>query len=228
MSETVPRKRVIVMGKGALALRVARWFAGRTEYALERIVPVVPEPAWADSLIEWAESAGIAYVETGSYRDIPSIDTPSWRVDLLFSVFYDRILPGWFIARCGRILNIHNAPLPRYRGVSPINWALKNGERKHGVTIHEITTEVDAGPIVSQVEFSIYPEFDEVIDVYARALEFGWALFEQTMPILDKITAQPQDEKLATMYSRHQDALLGDRRDFTRSASLHEPTSSRE
>ena len=41
-----------------------------------------------------------------------------------------------FIDSCKNIINLHNSPLPKYRGVRPINWALKNGEHSHGVTIH--------------------------------------------------------------------------------------------
>src|SRR5204862_5498551 len=99
---------------------------------------------------------------------------------------------------------------PKYRGVSPINSALKNGERMHGVTIHEITPGIDDGPIVAQVLFSIYPEHDEVVDVYDRALEYGWTLFEQTMPNLDRIEAEPQDEAEATYYSLTDNELLAE------------------
>ena len=103
--------------------------------------------------------------------------------------------------------------------MNPINWALKNGERSHGVTIHEISPGVDDGPIVAQVRYSIYPEFDEVVDVYERALEYGWTLFEQTMPLLDSIEAMPQDESRATTYTTREAELLGERRGFTRELS---------
>ena len=215
-------KTVIVMGKGTLAIRVADWFLKHPEYQLRQTVPVIPEPAWTESFISWAESVDVSYVPSGAFADLHGVQEEAWKVDLVLSVTYDRILPDWFIVKCGRVLNIHNSPLPRYRGVSPINWALKNGERKHGVTIHEITTGIDSGPIVAQVEFSIYPEFDEVIDVYRRALAYGWVLFEQTMPVLDRIEARPQDETVATYHSREDDRLLGDRRDFTRAASRRE------
>jgi methionyl-tRNA formyltransferase len=82
-----------------------------------------------------------------------------------------------------------------------------------------MTPGIDDGPIVAQILYSIYPEFDEVIDVYRRALVYGRALFEQTMPNLQKIVAQPQDETLATYYSRRDDDELGNRRNFTRAES---------
>jgi hypothetical protein len=59
-----------------------------------------------------------------------------------------------------------------------------------------------------------------VLDVYSRALEYGWVLFSQTMPILDRIRATPQDDALATYYRRADHELLGERSGFTRELSL--------
>lgn len=209
--------RTIVLGKGTLAIQVAEWFRTSTEHELVQVVPVIPEPEWTDSLLTWAHGHGVRAVESGRYDDIEGVHDADWGIDLAFSVFYDKIIRPSFISRCGRILNLHNSPLPRYRGVSPINWALKNGERQHGVTIHEVTPGIDDGPIVAQLEYSIYPEIDEVEDAYRRALHYGRVLFEQTMPILDRIEPTPQDESAATYYGAVQNELLGERRNFRRS-----------
>jgi len=209
-------RTAVVLGKGPLAIRVAEWLRTNEDWELMRVVPVMPEPEWTDSFAAWAAGNGVPRVQSGNYADLGA---PEGRVaDLGISVFYDRILAADFIAGFGRILNIHNGPLPRYRGVSPINWALKNGERSHGVTIHEISPGIDDGPIVAQATYSIYPE-DEVEEVYRRALAFGWTLFEQTMPILDRIKAVPQDEALATYFSAAENELLGERRSFSRAVS---------
>jgi methionyl-tRNA formyltransferase len=215
-------RTAVVLGKGTLAIRVAEWFHREDDWRLMHVVPVVPEPAWTDSLAEWAARNDVPQVESGDYADLAPTGGIA-TADLAVSVFYDRILPAELIACFGRALNIHNGPLPRYRGVSPINWALKNGERSHGVTIHEIAPGIDEGPVVAQLTYSIYPERDEVEDVYRRALAFGWVLFEQTMPILDRIEATPQDERLATYYSAADNGRLGERRSFTRRASESQP-----
>jgi methionyl-tRNA formyltransferase len=213
-------QNVILMGKGDLAIRVGEWFLQSPKYRLAAVVPVMPEPGWAPSLASWAKSRNVPIVESGHYRDIPEVSTPSWRTSLVVSVFYDKIIKEWFITKCDRIINLHNGPLPKYRGVSPINWALKNGEQEHGVTIHEITPGIDDGPVIGQVKYSIYPEFDEVIDVYHRALEYGWTLFQQTLPLLDRIAARPQVESQASYYNKTQDHLLGERKNFTKEQSL--------
>lgn len=219
MSST-DKKTVILLGKGDLAIRVASWFLESEKYELVAVVPVMPEPTWAPSLAKWAKAHNIPIVASGHYRDLPGVTNAEWSVDLAMSVFYDKIIKAWFIDKCKKIINLHNGPLPKYRGVSPINWALKNEEVEHGVTIHEITPGIDDGAILGQVKYSIYPKFDEVIDVYKRSLEYGWTLFQQTLPLVEKIQPRKQDEAEATYYNKGDNARLEERSGFTREASL--------
>lgn len=215
-------KNVVLLGKGELAIRVAEWFLQSEKYRLATIVPVMPEPSWAPSLGEWAVRNGVPVVQSGHYKDLPDVHENDWETDLAVSIFYDKIIKAWFIDKCRKIINLHNGPLPKYRGVSPINWALKNEEVEHGVTIHEITPGIDDGAVIGQVKYSIYPRFDEVIDVYKRSLEYGWTLFQQTAPLLDKIQARPQDSSQATYYSKLENPQLGERSGFTREQSQRE------
>jgi methionyl-tRNA formyltransferase len=217
---------VIVLGKGDLGIRVADWFLKSSDYKLQAVVPVIPEPSWTSSFQSWARANNIPIVETGHYRDIESASQEDWNVDLAVSIFYDKIIKEWFIKKCKRILNLHNGPLPKYRGYSPINWALKNNEIEHGITIHEITPGIDDGPVISQLKYSIYPEFDEVIDVYKRSIEYGWTLFQQTMPLLPKIEARQQVHSEASYYCSAQNHLLEERRFFRKEDSLASKNSS--
>jgi methionyl-tRNA formyltransferase len=204
--------QVALFGKSDLAIRVGRWLVESPDHELMWVVPVMPEPSWTGSLVTWAEAAGVAVVPSGRWQDLPADFAP----DLAVSIFCHQIFPPPFIARCGRILNLHNSALPRYRGMAPINWALRNGEREHGVTLHEVTAEIDAGPIVDQLVYPIDPERDEVIDVYRRALEHGWTLMARSLPRLASLEGRPQDEALATYHTARDSERLGDRRWFTR------------
>jgi methionyl-tRNA formyltransferase len=211
---------VILLGKGELGIRVANWFRNSADFKLSAVVPAIPEPSWAPSLRAWAVERHVDVIESGHFQDLPGVRDDNWSVDLAVSIFYDRIIKEWFIRKCRRILNLHNGPLPKYRGVSPINWALKNEELEHGLTIHEITPGIDDGAIIGQLKYSIYPQFDEVRDVYNRSIEYGWVLFQQTMPLIGKIKPREQDHALATYYNKQQNSLLGERKHFTREQSL--------
>ena len=207
--------RVLILGKGELAIKICEWFSKSSDYELCSVVPVIPEPVWTESLSLWAKQNNIPLVESGHYKDLDLEE-----IDLAMSVFYDKIIQSNFIDKCKRIINLHNSPLPKYRGISPINWALKDGCNEHGVTIHEITAGVDNGSIISQIKYSIYPEFEEVIDVYKKSLKFAYVLFENTISIIDEIVPIKQNEEEASLHHFSENNLLKERRDFTKEISL--------
>ncbi len=213
-TDTGMKKRIVVLGKGDLSGKVAQWFLEHSEYELVAVVPNQPPSFWTLRLEEWAKERGVPVVASGLTKDVP--EGP---IDLAVSVTYDKIIKTDFIARCGRIINIHNGPLPKYRGVNPVNWALKNGEKEHGVTMHEITPGIDDGPVIAQRMFAIDPEKDEVVDVYKRCLEEGWELFLETMPNFWDIMPVPQNESAATHYTGKDFDKLDERSYFTREES---------
>lgn len=203
------KKNVIVLGKGTLAIKVANWFNLSPTYSLIGVVPQIPEPSWTESLAVWGRDHNIFVVESGDYKDF--LVENKKHIHLVVSVFYDKIIKNDLITCADKLINIHNSPLPKYRGVKPIHWALKNNEKTHGVTIHEITKGIDDGPIISQLNYSIFPELEEVIDVYKKSIKFAWLLFEETIPYIWNIVPVNQNEEFATYYSKKDDSALGDR-----------------
>ena len=84
--------------------------------------------------------------------------------DLAIVVSYGKILPAELLEiPKHKFLNIHPSLLPKYRGASPIQFALLNGEKKTGVSIIQVTSEVDAGPIISQEEMFIRSDDDYLL-----------------------------------------------------------------
>lgn len=77
---------------------------------------------------------------------------------------WGKIFKDEFLSRFhGRILNMHTAPLPRYRGAGGFSWQVMHNERNVTVTIHQMVREIDAGSILFQEtaaldEEKIYPE----------------------------------------------------------------------
>jgi methionyl-tRNA formyltransferase len=57
----------------------------------------------------------------------------------------------------GRILNLHPAPLPRFRGPDPLYWQLVLGEPHGAVSVHYVTPEIDGGHLLAQERFAIEP-----------------------------------------------------------------------
>lgn len=78
--------------------------------------------------------------------------------DILCLAGFMRVLTGDFVRRWeGRMLNIHPSLLPKYRGLHTHARALEAGEREHGCTVHEVTAELDDGPILGQARVPVQP-----------------------------------------------------------------------
>jgi methionyl-tRNA formyltransferase len=54
--------------------------------------------------------------------------------------------------------NLHPGPLPRYAGLNSVCWAIYRGEKEHGVTLHKMVPEIDAGPIVYRESVAVGSE----------------------------------------------------------------------
>ncbi|MCZ7677190.1 MAG: phosphoribosylglycinamide formyltransferase [Roseovarius sp.] len=81
-----------------------------------------------------------------------------------------RILTPGFVARWrGRMLNIHPSLLPKYPGLDTHARALAAGDAEAGCTVHEVTAELDAGPILGQARVRVAPD-DTPDSLAARVL----------------------------------------------------------
>lgn len=79
---------------------------------------------------------------------------------------YNRILrPD--VLQLSRFVNVHYAPLPRYRGRACVNWAIINGESHTAITVHELVPQLDAGAVLFQQKLPIGPD-DTVGELYDR------------------------------------------------------------
>lgn len=97
------------------------------------------------------------------------------------------------------VLNVHPSALPKYRGPSPVPWAIRNGDLCMGITIHRMTERIDAGPVLAQVDGLPIPEHVTAPDI--------WNLMRGALPSLLGAAferavygdpGEPQDEQAAT------------------------------
>ena len=78
--------------------------------------------------------------------------------DILCLAGFMRILTPAFICHFeGRMLNIHPSLLPKYPGLHTHQRALEAGDTEAGCTVHEVTAELDAGPILGQARVAVQP-----------------------------------------------------------------------
>ncbi|HHC29275.1 MAG TPA: phosphoribosylglycinamide formyltransferase, partial [Rhodobacterales bacterium] len=80
------------------------------------------------------------------------------RPDIICLAGFMRILTPEFTARwSGKLLNIHPSLLPKYRGLHTHARAIEAGDKEAGCTVHEVTAELDGGPILGQARVAIEP-----------------------------------------------------------------------
>lgn len=97
------------------------------------------------------------------------------QVDVAVLAGYDQVLrPAYFSAFRGRTVNIHPSLLPAHGGVGMVGEAvhrsvLAAGDRETGCTVHEVTDELDAGPILAQARVRVMPG-DDVSTLAQRVL----------------------------------------------------------
>ncbi|MBE6380115.1 MAG: bifunctional UDP-4-amino-4-deoxy-L-arabinose formyltransferase/UDP-glucuronic acid oxidase ArnA [Lentisphaerae bacterium] len=138
--------------------------------------------------------------------------------DVIFSFYYRNMVkqPILDIPAQG-CLNLHGSLLPKYRGRVPLNWAIVNGEKTTGVTLHYMTNKADAGDIVAQQEIAI-DDLDTAKDLHLKAADAARDMLKKTLPAIIAGTAPrtPQNEAEATKFGGRKpaDGLI----DWTKSA----------
>jgi phosphoribosylglycinamide formyltransferase 1 len=92
------------------------------------------------------------------------------RPDVICLAGFMRILTPDFVRQFeGRMLNIHPSLLPKYSGLHTHRRALEAGDTEVGCTVHEVTADLDAGPILGQARVPVLPG-DAEADLVARVL----------------------------------------------------------
>ena len=148
----------------------------------------------------FAEENGIPVYQPRRIRKAPNaLDRLSQvEPDINIVVAYGQIIPDpiIYLPRFNSI-NIHFSLLPKYRGASPVQWALLNGETETGVTIFELNSRMDEGDILSQKQVEIHPE-ETSAELEERLAQSGSGLLLNTIKDLPQITSQSQDHNTAT------------------------------
>jgi phosphoribosylglycinamide formyltransferase 1 len=151
------RAAVLVSGRGAnmTALIAA---AKRADYPAEIALVLSNRPDAA--ALDRARDSGIptAVVDHTLYgKDREAFERAveavleNHRIELVCLAGFMRLFTPWLVTRwTGRMLNIHPALLPAFRGLHTHERALEAGVKIHGATVHFVVPEVDSGPIVAQ------------------------------------------------------------------------------
>lgn len=138
--------------------------------------------------------------------------------DIMVTCAYGQILDQRLLDLTpGGVLNVHASLLPAYRGSSPIQWAVINGEEVTGITVMKTALGIDTGDILLQKEVRILPE-ETAGELFDRLAVAGGEAIAEALALVEsgKAVFTPQNESEAShypMFSRESGKL-----DFSRSA----------
>ena len=127
------------------------------------IIGVLSDKADAAGL-KYAEDAGLntAIVERGAFASKADHEAAiqgaleEWDAELLALAGFMRVLSADFVrAWPQKIINIHPSLLPKYKGLDTHARALEAGDKKHGCSVHYVTADLDAGPVIMQAEIDV-------------------------------------------------------------------------
>jgi methionyl-tRNA formyltransferase len=144
----------------------------------------------------FAEKNNIACLKPEKVGELKELE----KFDLAIVVAYGKILPEKIInsPKLGSI-NIHYSLLPKYRGASPVESAILNGDMETGVSIQKMAFKMDTGDILAQEKVPIDPD-EKAPDLRKRLIKIGGELLLKTLPdlIAGKIKPIQQNESEAT------------------------------
>lgn len=133
-------------------------------------------------------------------KKISANDLVPYQTELGILVAYGQIISVDILAnfKLG-IINLHPSLLPKYRGPSPMQYALLNNEKITGISLIKLEKGLDSGPILAQKEISIDPD-DDYQSLSDKLSMLGANLLIDTIPryIQNQIKLIPQDQNQAT------------------------------
>lgn len=158
------RVAILISGGGSNMLRLVEDMTG--DHPARPVLVASNDPEAAG--LQKAAAKGIATAAV-NHRDFPK-DRAGFEAALLEPLLaaspdiiclagFMRILTPGFVTRfSGRMLNIHPSLLPKYQGLDTHARAIAAGDAEAGATVHEVTPELDSGPILGQVRVPVRPD----------------------------------------------------------------------
>ncbi len=168
-------------------------------FNIQAVITEKPKPSGREKTLSDSPVAKIAklfnkkLIETDNIKEFSDFD-------LLICSDFGQIIPSDILNKA-RIMsiNIHPSLLPKYRGPSPIQTAILQGEKETGVSIIKMTPKIDEGPVLVQETIEIWPS-DDANSLKKRLSNLSLQMLINLLPKLqqEKIEVIPQDNAKAT------------------------------
>lgn len=224
----MPRPRTVFLGSDAISLPLLDWLVGPEGSALVELTAIYTQPdrpvgrgqkVQANAIKQWALARGLPVHQPEKLTPEVLADYEASGPELALVMAYGHILRDDFIAtpRLGTY-NFHASLLPKYRGASPIQTSVANGEAETGVSFMRIVRRLDAGPAADREAVRI-DQLDTALEIEQKLAAACAPLLARVLPRLlaGKLEFVEQNDAEATFCRKltKDDAAL----DFSASAA---------
>ncbi|MGE5298169.1 MAG: methionyl-tRNA formyltransferase [Acidobacteriaceae bacterium] len=196
-------KKLIFIGTSEFGLPALE--KARESFELVSIVTQTDKPSGRKKISTpspvkvWAESQNLSLLQPKKIIEAEQ-ELAKLNPDLILVASYGQILPKkiLLLPKCGCV-NIHPSLLPKYRGPTPIQTALLNGDKETGVCLIQMDEKMDHGPIIATKTVPIFPD-DDFSSLMKKLAEAGAGLVSENLLNFaeSKIVPKEQDESKAT------------------------------
>jgi len=179
---------LLISGRGSNAMAII-------DAAASGILPVPVRAVIADGAASGLKPAAAKGVDTAmvprqAFPDRDAFETAltetiaGFRPRLIALAGFMRVLSTGFVdGHAGRMINIHPSLLPKYRGLDTHARALAAGDAEHGASVHWVTPELDAGPVIAQAQLPIRAG-DDAESLAGRVLQLEHRLYPAALALL--------------------------------------------
>jgi phosphoribosylglycinamide formyltransferase-1 len=183
------RTAVLISGRGSNMAALIE-AAKRPDYPAEIRLVVANRPDAAG--LRLAEAAGIPasivdhrrYDSRETFEHALQANLDVHSIELVCLAGFMRLLTPWFVRQWeGRLINIHPALLPAFKGLDTHQRALEAGVKIHGATVHFVIPEMDSGPIIAQAAVPVHDD-DSEATLAARVLAAEHRIYPLALGLL--------------------------------------------
>lgn len=152
---------------------------------------------------QYAEKQGVKVLQYNRIRDKEAVEElRAINADVMVTCAYGQILSTEILTLTKHgVINIHASLLPKYRGSSPVQWALIKGEKEVGITTMQTAYDVDSGDIIKQKSIMLKGN-ENTAEVLEMLSPIGGELIVETLDDIEKgkATFTVQDTALVTHF----------------------------
>jgi phosphoribosylglycinamide formyltransferase 1 len=208
------KRRVAILISGRGSNMTALIEASKADAFPAEIVVVISNKADAAGLGKARDAGILAIAIESKARDRGEFETDlqaaldDHRVDLICLGGFMRLFTAEFVQRWhGRMLNIHPSLLPSFPGLDPHGQALRAGVKISGATVHFVTAETDAGPIIMQGAVPVHDD-DTAETLAARVLQIEHRIYPDALRLVGGGTVAIERDVCKTSVKADRDGRL--------------------